>query len=66
MKLLANALMKFTCGLVLGGLLIFLPAGTIHFPYGWLLMGLLFAPMLIAGFVMFFKSPDFLRKRLDA
>lgn len=66
MKLLANALMKFTCGLVLVGLLIFLPAGTIHFPYGWLLMGLLFAPMLIAGFVMFFKSPDFLRKRLDA
>lgn len=37
MKLLANALMKFTRGLVLVGLLIFLPAGTIHFPYGWLL-----------------------------
>ena len=65
MKLLLNALIKFTCGLLLVGLLIFLPAGTLHDPYGWLLIGLLFGPMLIAGFVMFFKSPDFLAKRLD-
>lgn len=65
MKLLINALTKFACGLLLVGLLIFLPAGTFRYPYGWLLMGLLFGPMLIAGFVMFFKSPDFLAKRLD-
>lgn len=66
MKLLANALMKFTCGLLLVCLLIFWPAGGFAYPGGWLLIGLLFVPMLIAGFVMFFKSPDFLRKRLDA
>ena len=66
MKLLANALVKFTCGLILVGLLIFLPAGTLQYTYGWLLVGLLFGPMLIAGFVMFFKTPDFLAKRLDA
>lgn len=66
MKLLINALTKFTCGLMLVGLLIFLPAGTLRFAYGWLLIGLLFGPMLIAGFVMLFKSPDFLAKRLDA
>ena len=66
MKLLANALMKFFCGLLLVGLLIFLPAGTIFYTGGWLLVGLLFVPMMIAGFVMFFKSPDFLAKRLDA
>lgn len=66
MKLLANALMKFFCGLLLVGLLIFLPAGTIFYTGGWLFVGLLFVPMLIAGFVMFFKSPDFLAKRLDA
>ncbi len=65
MKLLISALIKFTCGLALVGLLIFLPAGTVCFPGGWLLMGLLFVPMLIAGFVMFFKSPEFLAKRLD-
>ena len=66
MKLLMEALAKFACGVLLVGLLIFLPAGTLMFTYGWLLMGLLFIPMLIAGFVMLFKSPDFLKKRLDA
>ena len=66
MKLLLSALIKFTCGLLMVGLLIFLPAGTLHYGKGWLLIGLLFVPMLIAGFVMFFKSPDFLAKRLDA
>ena len=66
MKLLMEALTKFTCGLLLVGLLIFLPAGTVAYTYGWLLIGLLFGPMLIAGFVMLYKSPEFLKKRLDA
>ena len=66
MKLLIEALTKFTCGLFTVGLLLFLPAGTIAYTYGWLFMGLLFVPMLIAGFVMLAKTPDFLRKRLDA
>ena len=66
MKLLLEALVKFTCGLLLVALLVFLPAGTIRYTYGWLLIGLLFIPMMIAGFVMFFKSPAFLKKRLDA
>ena len=66
MKLLVEALTKFICGLLLVGALIFLPAGTIGYTYGWLFIGLLFVPMLIAGFVMFGKSPEFLKKRLDA
>jgi protein-S-isoprenylcysteine O-methyltransferase Ste14 len=66
MKLVVEALTKFTCGLLMVGLLIFLPAGTLSYTYGWLLIGLLFGPMLIAGFVMLAKSPDFLKKRLDA
>ena len=66
MKLLINALTKFFCGLLMVGLLIFLPAGTFAYACGWLLIGLLFVPMLIAGFVMYFKSPAFLAKRLDA
>lgn len=65
MKLLAEALIKFSCGVLLVGLLIFLPAGTLAYPWGWLLMGVLFGPMLIAGFVMLAKSPEFLKKRLD-
>ena len=66
MKLLLSALAKFTCGLLLVGALIFLPAGTLNFGKGWLLLGLLFGPMLVAGFVMLFKTPAFLEKRLDA
>ena len=66
MKLLIEALAKFACGLLLVGLLIFLPAGTLCYTYGWLFIGLLFVPMLIAGFVMLAKSPEFLKKRLDA
>ena len=48
------------------GLLIFWPAGTLRFANGWLLMGILFVPMLVAGFVMLFQNPAFLEKRLDA
>ncbi len=66
MKLLANALIKFFCGLLMVGLLIFLPAGTVAYFGGWLFIGLLFVPMLIAGVVMYRKNPDFLAKRLDA
>lgn len=65
MKLLTEALIKFSCGLLLVGLLIFLPAGTFAYTYGWLLVGLLFVPMLIAGFVMLIRSPEFLKRRLD-
>jgi len=65
MKLVVEALTKFACGLLLVGLLIFLPAGTLAYTCGWLLLGLLFAPMLIAGFVMLFEFPELLKKRLD-
>ena len=66
MKLFVEALTKFACGLLMVGLMLFLPAGTLRYPNGWLLIGLLFAPMLIAGFVMLAKFPAFLKKRLDA
>lgn len=65
MKLLFSALIKFLCGLLLVGLLLFLPAGTLGYTYGWLFVGLLFGPMLIAGIVMLIKAPSFLAKRLD-
>ena len=66
MKLLAEAVMKFVCGVALVGLMLFLPAGTLSFSYGWLFMGLLFVPMFVAGIVMFAKAPALLKKRLDA
>lgn len=65
MKLLLNALTKFTAGLLLVALLLFIPAGTIRYPGGLLFLCLLFVPMLLMGIVMLARARDLLRKRLD-
>ena len=65
-KLFFEAIIKFILGVAIIGLLIFLPANTINYWNGWLFMGLLFIPMFIAGIFMMIKSPELLRKRLNA
>jgi len=65
-SLFLSAIGKFTLGVVLIGALIFIPADTLRYPQGWLLMGILFIPMFIAGLVMMAKNPDLLRSRLNA
>jgi len=65
-KLLLSALTKFLAGLVLMGLVLFLPAGTWNYSNAWLFLGLLFIPMLILGVVLFFKAPELLKKRLQS
>ncbi len=65
MKLLLNALLKFICGLLLVGLLIFLPAGTLNYIGGQVFICLLFVPIFIMGIVLLLKAPDLLKKRLD-
>lgn len=59
MKLFFQALPKFLLGIIILGLLIFLPAGSLHYWQGWLLMGILFIPMFIAGLVVLAKNPEF-------
>ena len=66
MKLFVQAITKFVFGVVLIGILVFLPAGTLSFLNGWLFMGILFVPMFLAGIVMMIKNPDLLRSRLEA
>lgn len=66
MKLFANAILKFTLGVVMIAVLLFLPAGTWLYWNAWLLMGILFIPMFIAGLIMMKKSPNLLRSRLNA
>ncbi len=65
-KLFIQAIAKFILGIILVGALIFLPAGTWQFANGWLLMGILFVPMFLAGIVMMIKNPALLKKRLHA
>ena len=65
-RLFGQALPKFFGGLILIGVLLFLPAGTLSWWQAWLLIGILFVPMFIAGLVMMKKAPDLLRSRLSA
>ena len=64
--LLIKALTKFLLGVIVLGLLLFFPAGSLHYWQGWLLMGILFVPMAVVGIVMMAKNPELLRKRLNA
>ena len=61
-----NALVKFLLGLLLVGVLLFLPAGGLGYMNGWLFIGLLFVPMLVLGVVLLIKAPALLEKRLCA
>ncbi len=65
-KLFISAITKFLLGVILVGLLLFLPAGTLNWFGGWLFMAILFIPMFCAGVVMMFVNPGLLKSRLDA
>ena len=65
MKLFLNALIKFIFGFILVFLLLFIPAGSLDYWNGWLLIGLLFIPMFIAGIILMFINPNLLKRRLD-
>ena len=63
-KLFLNALTKFLCGLILVGVMLFLPAGTLQYAGGWLFIALLFIPMIFLGAILLIKAPELLEKRL--
>lgn len=65
-KLFFQAIIKFTLGVFIVALLLFISAGTIDYWNGWLFIGILFIPMFIAGIVLMIKSPELLRKRLNS
>lgn len=64
-QLMLNAMVKFLGGLLLVGLVLFLPAGTFDYPNAWLFIALLFIPMFLLGVVLFAKAPELLEKRLN-
>jgi len=65
-KLFIEALIKYIIGIILVGLLIFIPAGSIDFTKGWLFIGLLFIPMFIVGIILIIFNPKLLEIRLNA
>ncbi len=64
-ELFLKGITRFLLGVLLVGALLFLPAGTLHYPQAWLLAGILFIPMFLAGLVMMKKNPELLKKRLN-
>lgn len=65
-KLFFQAMIKFFCGVLAIGLLLFLPAGSFAYWNAWLFMGILFIPMFFVGIILMLKNPELLRKRLNA
>ena len=65
-NLAARAVSKYLAGLVMVALFLFVPAGSLAYPNGWLFISLLFIPMLVLGLVLLFKAPELLEKRLNA
>ena len=65
-ELLKEAVKKYIAGVILIGVLLFLPAGSISWRNGWILMAVLFVPMFFAGILMYTKAPDLLKSRLKA
>ena len=65
MRLLKNALIKFLAGLILVGVMLFLPAGSMNYSNGWLFILLLFVPMLLLGGWLWVRNPELLAKRLN-
>ena len=66
LKLFCQAIVKYILGVLIVGILLFIPAGTFEYWNGWLFMGILFIPMFIAGIVLMIKNPELLKKRLNA
>ena len=64
--LLKEAIVKLLSGVIILGILLFIPAGTLKWRSGWILMSILFVPMFVAGIIMYFKAPDLLESRLRA
>ena len=64
-ELLIRAIRRFFAGLLIVCLLLFLPAGSLQYHQAWLLIGILFIPMFVAGLVMMKINPELLAKRLN-
>ena len=64
-RLLAQGLLKMLSGMLIVGLVLFLPAGSWNYFNGWLFCGLLFLPMLVLGALLLWKAPALLEKRLN-
>ena len=64
-KLFFKAITRYILGIVIVGVLLFIPANTFEYWNAWLFMGILFIPMFIAGIILMIKNPMLLKIRLE-
>lgn len=64
-RLFVEAIAKYLSGVLLVALFVFIPAGTVKYPNGWLFMSTMFLPILIIGSILLVKAPTLLEKRLN-
>ena len=64
-ELAIRGVTRFISGVVMVAVMLLWPAGSWGYWNAWLLMGVLFIPILVLGIVMLIHSPTLLRKRLE-
>jgi protein-S-isoprenylcysteine O-methyltransferase Ste14 len=64
-QLTGTALARFIPGILIISALLFIPAGSIRFWNAWLLIGVLFIPMIFVVFYLVKNDPELLYKRLN-
>lgn len=64
-KLAIRGAFRFIAGIVIVAAMLLWPAGSWEYWNAWLLMGVLFTPILVLGIVMLIYSPALLSKRLE-
>ena len=63
-QLLITVLLRFALVIILIGLIVFLPAGTIKFWEAWVYFGILFVPMIFVLTYLLKNDPELLERRM--
>jgi len=63
-KLKRKIVFLLPLGIIIIGLMLFLPAGTFNYWHAWAFMGVMFVPLLTVVFYFFKKDPELLERRM--
>ena len=63
-RLQRTVLTRFGLAIIILGLMIFLPAGTLSYWEGWVMMAIFFIPMAFVGMYLLRNEPDLLDRRM--
>jgi protein-S-isoprenylcysteine O-methyltransferase Ste14 len=64
-KMIIPSLLKFISAFLIIGVLLFVPAGTLHYPNGWIYIAGMMTPMSFVLVFLLVNDPELLEKRLN-